>query len=145
MKQRVDIKVFIIAIFFVFYGCAGVPLKNYQHRSTDEEEIINVIMKHERAWNEHDISGFMATYHSSALIEYGCTGPLVSKSESTDQLQRMMNKYPTVKLINPKLDVSENEAVVKVTSTELGDESHLFRLEMLKENEHWFITKETCY
>ena len=144
MKRIIISKMFILAIFVILYACAGIPLKDYQPGSTDEEEIVEVIMKHESAWNEQDISGFMATYHNSALIEIGCTGPLVSKSESTDILQRMMNEYPTVKLINLNLNVSGNEAVVKVTSTELGDESHIFRLEMLKENEHWFITKETC-
>lgn len=145
MKQRIICKPFILAIFITLYACAGTPLKNYQPRSADEEEIIEVIMQHESAWNEHDISGFMATIHNSALIEYSCTGPLISKSESADKLQRMMNEYPTVILINPKLNVSGNEAVVKVTSTELGDEPHLFRLEMLKENDRWLITKETCY
>lgn len=145
MKQIIGCKVFMITLFFVLYACAGVPVKDYQPRSADEEEIIKVIMKHESAWNEQDISGFMATYHNSALIEYGCTGPLFSKSKFADIIERMMSEYPTVKLINPRSDISGNKAVVKVTSTELGDESHLFRLEMLKENEQWYISKETCY
>ncbi|MHC4310656.1 MAG: nuclear transport factor 2 family protein, partial [Planctomycetota bacterium] len=118
MKQIIHLKTFILAIFFILYSCAGIPLKDYQPRSADEEEIIKVIMKHERAWNEHDTAGFMATYHSSALIENGCTGPLLSKSELANEIKQIMEEYPTVKFINPKLDVSGNEAIVKVTSTE---------------------------
>lgn len=144
MKQSIDIKVVIISIFFVFYGCAGVTLKDYQPRSADEEEIIEVLVKHERAWNEQDISGFMETFHDSALIELGCGGQLAPVNEFADRIKRMMAEYPTVKLVNPRLDISGNEVVVKVKSTELGDESHLFRLEMLRENDRWFIIKETC-
>ena len=145
MKQIIICKTFILAIFFILNACAGVPLKDYQPGSTDEEEIMKVTMKHEKAWNEQDISGFMATYHNSALIEFGCNGPLVSKIEFADKIEQMMGRYPTVKFINPKLNVSGNEALVKVTSTELGDELHLFRLEMLKENGRWLITNETCF
>ncbi len=144
MKQLMDYKVFLIVIFFVVYGCAGIPLKDYQPGSADEQEIIEVIIKHENAWNEKDIPGFMATFHNSAMIEIGCNGPIVSKSELSDEIEEIMREYPTVKFINPRLDVSENDAVVTVTSTRLGDESHLFRLEMLKENDRWLITKETC-
>lgn len=144
MKRITISKIFILAVFFSIYACAGIALKDYQPGSADEEEIIEVIMKHERAWNDQDISGFMATYHNNALIEFGCTGPLVSKIEFADKIQQMMGQYPMVKLINPQLNVSENDAVVEVTSTELGEEFHLFRLEMLKENDRWLITKETC-
>jgi hypothetical protein len=144
MKQIVIYKIYILAAFFSLYACAGMSLENYQTTSTDEEEIIGVILRHENAWNEQDISGFMATYHNNALIEFGCTGPLVSKFEFADKIEQMMGRYPTVKLTNPELNLSDNNAIVKVTSTGLGDESHFFRLEMLKENEQWFITKETC-
>ena len=128
----------------MLYACAGVPLKDYEPRTADEEELIEVVMKLERAWNEQDLSGFMAIFHDSALIELGCGGLLVPAKESADRIKRMMAEYPRVKLINPRLEVSESEALVVVTSTELGDEFHLFKLEMQKENEQWFITKETC-
>ena len=144
MKRFLVRNTFILAVIFMLYACAGVPLKDYQSRTADEEELIEVIMKHERAWNEQDLPGFMATFHDSALIELGCGGPLVPVNESADRIKRMMSEYPRVKLINPRLDVSKDDAVVEVTSTELGDEFHLFRIEMQKENEQWFITKETC-
>lgn len=144
MKQMINCKIAIFAIFFVLYACVGAPLKDYQYKTTDEKEIVEVIMTHERAWNEQDIPVFMSTFHNSALIELGCGGPLVPVSESVDSIKRIMAEYPTVKLINPRLDVSGKNAVVKVTSTELGYEFHLFRLEMLKENDRWLITKETC-
>ena len=144
MKRIIIRNTFILAVFFLFYACAGVHLKDYKPRTTDEEELIKVVMKHERAWNERDLSGFMATFHDSALIELNCGGLLVPVKESADRIKRIMAEYPTVKLINPRLDVSESEAVMVVTSTELGNEFHLFRLEMRKENEQWFITRETC-
>ena len=131
-------------MFFIVYGCAGMPLKDFEPGSEDEKEIIEVVMKHESAWNERDISGFMATYHPRALIEIGCSGPLVSKNELLDEIEEILREYPTVKFVNPRLDVSENNAVVTVTSLSLGNQSHIFELEMLKERNRWLITKETC-
>ena len=101
-------------------------------------------MKHENAWNAKDISEFMATFHNSAMIEIGCSGPLVSKSELTGEIEEIMREYPTVKFINPRLDVSENKAFMTVASPRLGNQSHIFELELLKENDWWLITKETC-
>ena len=144
MKKIMDYKVFLIVIFFIVYGCAGMPLKDFEPGSEDEQEIIELVMKHERAWNERDISGFMATYHGRALIEIGCSGPLVSKSELSDEIEEILREYPTVKFINPRLEVSENNAVVTLTSLSLGNQSHIFELEMLKESDRWLITKETC-
>lgn len=139
-----DHKAFLIVIFFVVYACAGMPLKDFEPGSADEQEIMKVVMKHESAWNERDISGFMATYHSSALIEIGCSGPLVTKRELSDEIEEILMEYPTVKFINPRLNVSENNAVMTITSLSLGNQSHLFELELLKENDRWRITKETC-
>jgi hypothetical protein len=144
MVPVINCKIITLVICVVLFACAGVPLNEYQPRSADEKEIIKVIIKHESTWNEQDISGFMATFHSSAIIADGCNGPLLTKSEFVGRIKQIMAEYPTVKLINPKLNVSGSEAVVKVTSTEFGDEIHLFRIEMLKENYQWLITKETC-
>jgi len=144
MMPVIHCRIIILVICAVLYACTGMPLKQYQPRSADEEEIIKVIIKHESTWNEQDIAGFMATYHSSALIADGCRGPLLSKSELTGRVKQIMQEYPTVKFINPRFNVSGNEAVVKVTSTEFGDEIHFFRIELLNENNQWLITKETC-
>jgi hypothetical protein len=116
----------------MLYSCAGVPLTDYQPTSADEEEIIAVLKKHERAWNRNDLQGFMATFDGSALIGLGCDGPLVPAKKHGGNVKRMMAEYPKVKLVNPILDISGDEAVVKVKSTELGDESHIIMLEMLK-------------
>lgn len=78
MKPVIDCRAFILTIIFTLFACAGMPLKDYNPRSTNEEEIIEVITQHEKAWNEQNLSGFMATYHRSALIEDGCNGPLIS-------------------------------------------------------------------
>ena len=144
MNKMMHCRILCFTIFVVLYACAGIPLNDYYPRSPDEEEIIEVIIKHERAWNEQDILGFMTTYHNSVRIEDGCNGPLVSKNEFSDRIEQLMNEYPTVKFFNPKLNISENSAFVTVTSTRLGNHVHLFRLEMLKENDHWLIVKETC-
>ena len=87
----------------------------------------------------------LATYHENARIEIGCDGQLLSKNEFATRISQLMSDYPTVKLVNPSVDVSQKKAVVKVTSTEMGDENHVFRIEMLKENERWYIIQESCY
>ncbi|MEJ2728643.1 MAG: hypothetical protein P8185_09045 [Deltaproteobacteria bacterium] len=62
MKRIIIRNAFVLAVFFVLYACAGIPLKDYEPRTADEEEIIKVIMAHEKAWNEQDISVFMSTF-----------------------------------------------------------------------------------
>jgi hypothetical protein len=144
VKRIIIYNIFVFAVFLMLYSCAGVPLVNYQPVSADEEEIIEILKRHERSWNKNDLQGFMATFDDSALIQLGCDGPLVPAKKNADSIKRIMAEYPRVKLLNPILDISGDEAVVKVKSIELGDESHIFMLEMLKENDHWLITKETC-
>ena len=127
----------------LFFGCfAG--LNQYQPRSVEEEAVIKVVMEHGRTWNENDVSGFLATYHENARIEIGCDGQLLSKNDFATRISQLMSDYPTVKLVNPSVDVSQTNAVVKVTSTEMGDENHIFKIEMLKEKDQWYIIQESC-
>ncbi len=144
MKRKLLSITSIAGILIFLSGCA-VGLNHYKPQSAEEEAIINVVMEHERTWNEHDRTGFLATYHDSAQIELGCKGQLLPKNEFAIRIPQLMSDYPTVKLVNPAVDVSEKEAVVKVTSTRLGDENHIFRIELLNENERWYIIRETCY
>lgn len=134
----------ILGLLILFIGCAS-GLNQYKPKSTEGEAVIKVVMEHEKSWNEHDASDFLATYHESAKIELGCDGQLLSKNDFATRISQLMSDYPTVKLVNPTVDVSGKEAIVKVTSTRLGDENHIFRIEMLKENERWYIIQESCY
>jgi hypothetical protein len=43
-----------------------------------------------------------------------------------------------------KINFTGNGAVVEVMSTGLGDENHFFKMNMLKENDQWYILKQTC-
>ena len=144
MKEKLICVVSFLNVFMFFIGCA-TSLNQYKPGSVHEKAVIQAVMEHERTWNEHDPSGFMATYHDSAKIEYGCEGLLLSKNEFATKISHLMADYPSVKFANPAIDASEKEAVVKVTSTKLGDENHIFRIEMLQENKQWYIIKETCY
>ena len=144
MKEKIISSTLILGAFIFVAACA-TSLDQHKSKSVDEAAVIKVIMEHERTWNDHDASGFLATLHDDAKIELGCKGQLLSKTEFADQLPLLMSDYPTVKLVNPIADVSGKEAVVKVTATRLGDENHIFRLAMLKQNNHWYITRETCY
>jgi len=102
------------------------------------------LIAREITWNENDVSGFLATYHENARIEIGCGGQLLSKNDFATRISQLMSDYPTVKLVNPSVDVSQTNAVVKVTSTEMGDENHIFKIEMLKEKDQWYIIQESC-
>jgi len=144
MKEKFFSLTFILGVFIFLVACS-TSLNQYKSRSVDEEAVIKVVMEHERTWNEHDASGFLATYHDNAQIELGCKGQLLPKNEFATKLSQLMNDYPTVELVNPTVDVSGKEAVVKVTSTRLGDENHIFRIAILKENDQWYIIQETCY
>ena len=144
MKKKLICITSFLGVFIFFIGCAA-DLNQYKPRSVNEEAVIKVVMEHERTWNEHDLSGFLATYHHSAKIEEGCDGQLLSKNEFATKIPHLMADYPNVQFVNPAIDVSEKDAVIKVTSTKMGDENHIFRIEMLQENDQWYIIKETCY
>lgn len=144
MKKKLICQISLVSGFLFFIGCA-TGLDHYKPRSVKEAAVIQVVMEHERAWNEHDPSGFLATYHNNAKIEYGCDGLLLSKNEFAGKISHLMADYPNVRFANPAVAIADEKAVVKVTSTEIGDENHIFRIEMLRENEQWYITKETCY
>ena len=144
MKKKLVSIASFLGVFIFITGCA-VDLNQYKPASVNEEAVIKMVMEHERTWNEHDSSGFLATYHDSAKIEYGCEGLLLTKNDFATKISHLMADYPSVKFVNPTIDFSDKEAVVKVTSTELGDENHIFRIEMLQENDQWYIVQDTCY
>ena len=144
MKKKLIFITSLLGVIIFFIGCAA-DLNQYKPRSVKEEAIIKVVREHERTWNEQDLSGFLATYHHSAKIEDGCDGQLLSKNEFATKISYLMSEYPHVQFVNPAIDVSKKEAVIKVTSTKMGDENHIFRIEMLQENDQWYIIQQTCY
>jgi hypothetical protein len=144
MKEKITSLALILGVC-IFMAACSTGLNQYKSKSVEEEAVIKVVMEHERTWNEHDASGFLATYHDNAQIELGCDGPLLPKNEFAARLPQLMNDYPTVKLVNPTVDLSGKEGLVKVTSTRLGDENHIFRIAMLKVDDRWYIIQETCY
>jgi hypothetical protein len=144
MNKKLAFFTSILSVCIFITGCfAG--LNQYQPKSVEEEAVIKVVMAHERTWNEHDASGFLETFHESAKIELGCDGILLSKNDFATHIPQLMSDYPRVKLVNPSVDVSEKNAVAKVTSTRMGDENHIFKIEMLNENDQWYIIQETCH
>lgn len=144
MKNMIICLTFISGVFFFFAACS-TSLNHYEASSTDEKAVIQVVMEHERTWNENDAPGFLATFHDSARIEYMCDGQLLSKNAFAARLPQLMSDYPSVKLVNPSVDISGKNAEVKVTSTEMGNRSHIFEIAILKENDQWYIIRETCY
>ena len=144
MKAKFISLTSILGVCAIFIGCAA-GLNQYKPKSVEEEAVLKVVMVHETTWNEHNAADFLATYHDKAQIELGCQGQLLPKNEFAAKLPQLMTDYPTVKLVNPTVDVSGKKGVVKVTSTRLGDENHIFRIAMLKENDRWYIIQETCY
>ena len=144
MKTKSISIISILSTFIFFIGCA-TDLNQYKPKSVEEEAVIKVVMKNERTWNEHNPTRFLAIYHDRAKIEYKCKGQLLSKNEFAANISQLMTDYPTVRLVNPTVAVSGKEAVIKVTTTEMGDKNHNFRIEMLKENDQWYIIKESCY
>ncbi len=144
MKTKPICILSILSTFIFFIGCA-TDLNQYQPKSVEEEAVIKAVMEHERTWNEHNPTRFLATYHGSAKIEYKCKGQMLSKNEFAAKISQLMTDYPTARLVNPTVAVSGKEAVIKGTTTEMGDKNHNFRIEMLKENDRWYIIQESCY
>ena len=143
MKKKIISLTLILGALIFFNACSN-SLNQYKAASIDEEAVINVVMEHERTWNANDAAGFLATYHEGAKIEIGCNGRLFSKKEFATHVEQLMSNYPSVKLVNPSINVAGENALVKATSTEMGDENHFFEIALLKENDQWYIIQETC-
>jgi hypothetical protein len=114
VQRRLIYLTTILSIFLSLIGCTPTYLKDYEPKSLDEEAIVSVLSKYEKARSSEDIEGVVALWHDDAKILYG-GGVFTTKPKYKGPLAEQMRIFPNITFNGPILiDVSENVAEVKI-------------------------------
>lgn len=111
---------------------------------TEKKEIEGTLTKYQQAWNEGNPDAVADCYHQDAKIMTGRNRKFVSTEEYREvHLPQRINRFPQVKFSSPKITVSGNQAVVKVSTKYKGLSKKIkFQFRMTKENGQWFISEQ---
>ena len=144
MTKKLLLNTVYISILLLIIGCAQTKLADYQPKSTDEEEVLNVILEEENALKNKDLAKLMHCYHDNATISLPTVGrnpTVVSKQEFEEYLKDggWASYHFDDPFLNPKITISGNEATLKCSSQPSSiTVRHTYNL--IKENEKWYIT-----
>ena len=145
MTKRLLYNTVYIFILLLIIGCAGqTKITEYQPQSTDEKEVLNVILEEHNALKNKDLAKIMDCYYDNATISLPTVGrnpTVASKREFEEYLKD--GGWASYNLddpfLNPKITISGNEATLKCSSQPASvTVRHTYKL--IKENEKWYIT-----
>ena len=135
----------LLSVLLLIFGCAAqTNLSDYQPKSAEEKEVVDVLVKTEKAIQNRNLGEFMACFHDNATIQlpkYGYEKQFVSKRQYEEFLESgMWAEYSAGVLANPTITMSGDKATLICFSP--GENvliRHTFNL--IKENEKWSIIK----
>lgn len=142
MKKTI-IQIVTLAFLSTSISC-GTPLSDYEPKNQAEQEIKVLLIEYLDCRNKHDVDGLLALFPADAKIMQGHGGNRkhVTKQQARETYPEMFESFPTMKITNTKMEVSENKAVVNFKITANG-----FKLKgtqyLVKENDKWLIIKYT--
>jgi ketosteroid isomerase-like protein len=137
MSKKSLFIVFISIILVFSFGISSEAI------SSDEEEIKAVLASYEEAWNKKDAGGVIAVYHQDAKVVTGREKRIVSKDEYLTILPERF-KLGSMKLGKPSIKIKGDNAKARVKSKLSGyDRTTRMTFLMTRENDKWFITKQT--
>ena len=133
-----------LSVLLLIFGCAQTKVIEYQAKSAEEKEVVDVLVKTEKAIQNRNLGEFMASFHDNATIQLPSDGyerQFVSKRQYEEFLESgWWDEYSAGVLANPKITMSGDKATLICFSP--GDNvllRHTFNL--IKENEKWSIIK----
>jgi ketosteroid isomerase-like protein len=143
VQRRLIYLTTILSIFLSIIGCTPTYLKDYEPKSLDEEAIVSVLSKFEKARSSEDIEGVLALWHDDAKILYG-SGRFTTKPEYKVILAEQMRIFPNITFTGPSvIDVSGNVAKVKTWISARGGPGGLCKgpttINLVKENNQWLL------
>lgn len=147
-------------------ACATQPLlKDYKAKNSDEEKIINLMVKFEQGYSQQNPDKILETYAQGAKIKTivdksDWSGVMLLKDEHAEVLYKQMSFY---KRINLKLKIHQpKEIVIKGNEASMtgtyevygadpsgsGPYSHYYEkgvcdLNFIKTDSYWLISKRT--
>jgi hypothetical protein len=142
MKKTI---IHIVTLTFLFTSIScGTPVSEYEPKNQAEKEIKALLIEYQDCRNKHDIDGLLALHHGDAKIMQGYRGKYkyVTKKQARETYPEMFKSFPTINITNPKMEVTENKAIVnfKISADgiKLKGTQHL-----VKENDRWLIIEYT--
>jgi hypothetical protein len=144
MQRRVIHLTTILSVVLYFIGCA-TPVKDYKPKSPDEEAIVSVLIKYEKAYNSGDARGCAALWSEGGIRKYGADKKPATKATLETAYTELMESYPDAKFINLRIiDVSDTSATVKlqwVYTWSHGTGSDSNTIYFIKENNQWLMNR----
>jgi ketosteroid isomerase-like protein len=145
MKKTI---IHIVTVTFLFASTScGTPVSEYEPKNQAEQEIKALLIEFLDCRNKHDLDGLLALFRDDAkIMQYKLQDRMnpkyATKKESRETWPELFKSNPTVKFTNPKMEVTENKAVVnfKISTdgVKLKGTQHL-----IKENDRWLVIKFT--
>ena len=133
-----------LSVLLLIFGCAQTKVIEYQAKSAEEKEVVDVLVTTEKAIRNRDLGEFMACFHDNATIIIPLDGyerRVFSKRQYEEWLKGgWFAEYRAGALANPTIKMSGDNATLICYSP--GDNvliRHNFNL--IKENEKWSIIK----
>lgn len=149
----------IITAVVIFSGCDH-SISEYRTENEDEREIISILIQYQDAKNKFDIKKLLSFLHDKGKFSFAC-GMMVSKAELKRVLPGFwaeMNSgklgvvpmaheclngdyYKSGELKNPEIKINNNTAEATVRFTKRFSSSLLLYFSMVREKNHWMITR----
>ena len=144
MKNRLLVITVYLSVLLFIFGCAQTKLADYQAKSSDEKEELDVIVEEDKAFENRDLARLMACYHDNATIALPSIDrnpPVVSKRQFEEYLEGgRWGEHSSGTFLNPKITIRGDEATVKCSSQATNViVRHTYNL--IKEDEKWYIIK----
>ena len=142
MKKRLIVVSVYLSVFLFILGCAQTKLTDYQARSVDEKNIIDVVLEEQKALDNNDLVKLMACYHDDATIMLHFVGrysPKVSKRQWEEYLKDDgWGAYGKKILFISSITIRGDRATLKCSSQAPATMNrHTYNL--IKEDEQWYI------
>ena len=115
-----------LTFLLTFISCESqLPLSEYEPKNQAEQEIKALIIEFLDCRNKHDIDCLFAFFRSDAEVMHGhgANREHVTKKEARETWPELLQSFPTVEYYNPKMEITENNAVVYYEITTDGFES----------------------
>ena len=144
MKNYLLPIMFILVVFTLLVGCATTKLDDYKPTSTDEEEIVQVMIRARNAWDKSDESGFIAEFCPEGEFAYRATGTNRGdkRKVSKDKISTIfsashtsMGYYENIE--NPKISIAGDKAKFSAENNQRHRWPIIVLL--LRENGKWCI------
>jgi hypothetical protein len=131
---------FVIAL--VSFSCV-TTLQNYNPKTPEEQEIKGALVGYESAYNTQDAGSFLGMFYEDAPIMSPMDGSMLTKAQFSDMLSGLFQELPTLALGKPDVYLLEtgDKAVVEVSMVYGENYQLISKVSLLKENNHWRITK----